>query len=214
MNNPDYSRAMFEKRKAYRDKKYKENPNVYRQQREKYSHIYRSEKYRLKTIDKNKKRRAKPEYRVSEGLSVGIYRSIKDKYRSRAFDLVNYTREELISYLEKQFTEGMTWENYGPDWHIDHIVPLALFRFNSKYDYEFKLCWQLSNLRPLTEFENLSKGDRLPCGRRVKDLTDEERREYILKLFPGTREEQLSPKQVRLPAGDLPLANFEDTYGR
>ncbi len=59
-----------------------------------------------------------------------------------------YTVQELISHIEKLFVGGMCWENYG-DWHLDHIIPISLFTFNS-YDHpEFKECWALSNLQPL-----------------------------------------------------------------
>ena len=31
--------------------------------------------------------------------------------------------ETFKKYIEQQFTEGMSWENYG-EWHIDHKIPL------------------------------------------------------------------------------------------
>ena len=31
--------------------------------------------------------------------------------------------ETFKKHLEQQFTEGMSWENYG-EWHIDHKIPL------------------------------------------------------------------------------------------
>jgi hypothetical protein len=64
-----------------------------------------------------------------------------------------------MQHLEKQFTEGMTWDNYG-QWHVDHIRPMSSFNFTSLDDPEFKECWDLSNLQPLWETENLSKGSR------------------------------------------------------
>jgi hypothetical protein len=72
---------------------------------------------------------------------------------------LGYTIEELMSHLEKQFTEGMTWENYG-EWHVDHIKPMSSFKFESVDDPEFKECWKLENLQPLWEEDNLSKGPR------------------------------------------------------
>lgn len=64
-----------------------------------------------------------------------------------------------MKHLEKQFTQGMTWENYG-EWHVDHKKPMALFEFTSTDDEEFKECWKLDNLQPLWEKDNLSKGPR------------------------------------------------------
>lgn len=62
-------------------------------------------------------------------------------------------------HLEKQFTEGMTWDNYG-EWHVDHKKPMALFQFTSTDDEGFKECWKLENLQPLWGSDNLSKGTR------------------------------------------------------
>jgi len=52
--------------------------------------------------------------------------------------------ETAHKHLEKQFTKGMNWNNYG-EWHIDHIIPLA----SAKPEEELiKLC-HYRNLQPL-----------------------------------------------------------------
>lgn len=70
--------------------------------------------------------------------------------------LVGYGPEELMAHLERQFVKGMTWDNVG-EWHIDHIVPLSSFTFDSVDDPEFRRAWALPNLRPLWAAENKSK---------------------------------------------------------
>jgi 5-methylcytosine-specific restriction endonuclease McrA len=56
----------------------------------------------------------------------------------------------------------MTWDNYAHDtWHIDHIVPLSSFLFDTPDDPGFKSAWALANLQPLWAKENMSKGNRL-----------------------------------------------------
>jgi hypothetical protein len=54
----------------------------------------------------------------------------------------------------------MTWDNYG-EWHIDHIIPISAFNFNSPEDFDFKRCWALKNLRPIWAHDNLIKQARL-----------------------------------------------------
>jgi len=70
--------------------------------------------------------------------------------------LIDYTVSDLKKHLERQFQEGMTWENYG-DWHIDHIIPVSAFNITCPEDLDFKRCWALSNLRPLWAKENIIK---------------------------------------------------------
>jgi len=61
---------------------------------------------------------------------------------------------ELRKYLGQQFTEGMTWSNYG-EWHIDHVIPLCQFDVHS--DGDMSKAWHYSNLRPLWAKENQSR---------------------------------------------------------
>lgn len=50
----------------------------------------------------------------------------------------------------------MTWNNYGPYWHLDHIRPLSWFNLET----EFMEAWSLNNLQPLEAKLNLSKNNR------------------------------------------------------
>lgn len=84
-----------------------------------------------------------------------------EKKRRRTFDLAGYSVDDLKKHIEKQFLPGMTWENFGKLWHIDHIVPLRAFNFTKPEDPDFKRAWAICNLRPLWAKENISKGGRL-----------------------------------------------------
>ena len=75
--------------------------------------------------------------------------------------LVSFTADQLKKHLEKLFKPGMTWENYGTHWHIDHKIPIAAFNYSQPEHIDFKLCWSLVNLQPLEAKENLSKRDKL-----------------------------------------------------
>jgi hypothetical protein len=71
---------------------------------------------------------------------------------------VPWTFDQLVTHLEKQFVNGMTWQNYGKKWHVDHIRPQYEFNLTDPYCEDFKKCWALSNLQPLWAHQNLIKG--------------------------------------------------------
>ena len=117
-------------------------------------------------IQRESKRRwlETPQGKVSRSAKDALRRTLLkgSKAGQRTFDLLGYTREQLISHLEKQFSPGMSWENYGSNgWHIDHIVPLSAFNYTDPSHIDFKRAWALSNLRPLWAAENLRKHAKL-----------------------------------------------------
>ena len=76
---------------------------------------------------------------------------------ARTKELIGCSTNELREHLEKQFRDGMTWENYGK-WHIDHIRPCASFDLSIK---EQQLeCFNYTNLQPLWAIENYRKSDK------------------------------------------------------
>jgi len=72
-------------------------------------------------------------------------------------DLFGCSVAEVVKHLESQFTDGMTWDNYGfRGWHIDHVRPCSSFDMTDPEDQ--KRCFHVSNLQPLWAFDNMSKG--------------------------------------------------------
>lgn len=111
------------------------------------------EKYR----QKEERARENPHHKITASVRIRLNNVLKDKYRSKNFEKIfGYTREELISHIEKQFLSGMSWDNFG-EWHIDHIVPIKLLPYETVGDDNFKFCWAMSNLRPLWASENYKK---------------------------------------------------------
>lgn len=100
---------------------------------------------------------------------------LKDTLRSRtynAFKLKNWKKSsstqnllggtwpKVKSHIEKQFSEGMTWENHGKGdtkWHIDHITPLS----SASNEIELRELCKYKNLQPLWQLDNLKKSDKL-----------------------------------------------------
>jgi hypothetical protein len=102
---------------------------------------------------------------LSSRLSMLLSRK-KSKKSASTVKLIGCTLQHLLAHLEYQFKPGMSWSNYGlgPDkWHIDHIVPCAMFDLTDPGQQ--RDCFHYSNLQPLWQSDNLRKGAKLrdPC---------------------------------------------------
>ena len=73
---------------------------------------------------------------------------------------LGYSWAELHAHLEAQFRDGMTWENWGPVWELDHIKPLSSLRYETLDCPLFREAWALSNIRPLERKANRRKFNR------------------------------------------------------
>ena len=123
-----------------------------------YSENYKNK--RNKTL--RKKYRTNLKYKLNHNISRSIQLSLTNGKNGKSWlTLVPYTLEQLKKHLEKQFTEGMTWENYGDGWHLDHKIPLSAHNFTEPFHTDFKKAWALKNLQPMWSKENMSKGAKL-----------------------------------------------------
>ena len=109
-----------------------------------------------------KEKRAKdPAFKLNHNMSCAIYSSLLENKSGWHWEyLVGYTVEELKKHIEKQFKDGMSWENYG-QWHIDHIIPKSIFNYSHPSHTDFKRCWGLGNLRPLWAEDNHRKFNKI-----------------------------------------------------
>jgi hypothetical protein len=130
------------------------------------------QKWREKNIDKHREYKRKyekhrkdtdPIYKLISNFRTAIYQVLKENNvdkNGHYFEVLKYTPEELINHLEKQFTDGMTWDNYG-QWHVDHVMPISVHDIQEIGDDEFMRCWSLSNLQPMWGDENIRKSNKI-----------------------------------------------------
>ena len=103
-----------------------------------------------------------PEFRMLENLRTRLWYALNGAYKADTTKkLIGCTTKKLKVHLEKQFTDGMSWDNYGKHgWHIDHIIPCA--SFDMLDPEQQKKCFHYTNLQPLWAKDNLQKGDKMP----------------------------------------------------
>jgi len=97
-------------------------------------------------------------FRLSCNLRTRLAKVISRHSKSLStMFLIGCEIDYLMYHLQEQFTEGMSWDNYG-DWHIDHIKPCASFDL-SKPEEQQK-CFHYTNLQPLWAEDNIAKKDK------------------------------------------------------
>ena len=155
------TRRYYQKNKEKLREKHKE---YYKEHREEKVEYYLKNKERIKkysTKYQRKRIKTNPQLRLCKNISSAINTALKGKKAGRHWEiLVGYTLQRLIAHLEKQFDDKMSWSNQGSYWHLDHIKPQSLFKYETAEDPEFKLCWASENLQPLEAIENMRKGNK------------------------------------------------------
>ena len=162
-----YRRECLMKRKAvevtigpYEIERRRINKNL--KSKDLYHRIKGSDNYKAKRKRADQKRRINPISRLNSSLRRAINQSLKRGKMSIPKErILGYTLGELVEHLEKQFVPNMTWDNYGPKWHVDYKIPLAAFNFEKPTDIDFKKAWALKNLQPLWACKNIKKQDKL-----------------------------------------------------
>jgi len=113
------------------------------------------------------RRAADPAFKVICNIRKRTYNVLDGRRKTqKSLAMLGCSAEQLRAHLESQFRDGMSWENYGiKGWHIDHIIPLASFKFFNEDGSEnpdaFKIAMNYKNLQPLWAKENISKSDRI-----------------------------------------------------
>lgn len=187
----DYDKQYYAKNKEKIIESKLKYQKQHQEQKREYDRLYHLNHAKERALynNKNKERRSKrrKEYlksklqdpcfclsnRTTQVLSKALRLNISCENWDTYF---SYSYLQLCQHLESLFTPEMNWDNYGSYWEIDHIIPKNQFNYNNVNDKQYKICWSLANLRPLTIIEN---------QRRPKDGRDisEEIKDAILKMI-------------------------------
>ena len=155
----EYYKANEEQRKEYR-KANKEKIKEYH--KEYYKEYYHANKEHYKEYNKEyqkERRKLDPLFKMTGNLRTRTWSVFKNKgytKNSKTQEMLGVNWEVCKAHIERQFTKGMTWDNYG-DWHIDHIIPLSSANTEDRLK---KLC-HYSNLQPLWAVDNLIKSAKI-----------------------------------------------------
>ena len=97
-----------------------------------------------------------PQGHLVDIVRSSVRRALHSDKEKHSIEYLGCTIQHFKEHIEKQFVEGMTWDNYG-EWHIDHIIPLKYENPTMEETIE-RLHWE--NTQPLWATDNKSKGNR------------------------------------------------------
>lgn len=140
--------------------------------------IYKTpEQKRKRRKELQRKRYARSPFRKSVSSAIRSMLKENDAIKpASCLKYLPYTMQELREHLEILFEPWMNWSNYGAykrlewkdddpstwRWSLDHIIPQSTLPYKSMKSKNFKKCWALENLRPLSAKQNMLDGNRRP----------------------------------------------------
>lgn len=160
-NISNYNKENKDAKREYSRQYYKDNAEVL-QARAK-NHYQKNKEAKTEYLKQYFKRRSSvdPSFRITLSLRARMGAFFKGTNKSAStIKLLGCNAKHAKQHLENQFTEGMSWDNYGVHgWHIDHIIPCASFDLSDPEQQ--RKCFHYTNLQPLWAEDNIRKSDKI-----------------------------------------------------
>jgi hypothetical protein len=101
-----------------------------------------------------------PNIRIKASIGSRLSSFVKSQKKSYTLlKCIGCSYDYLLTWIEFQLYGGMTFDNYGTVWHIDHCNPCN--NYNLSDEEELLKCFNWKNLRPLYQEKNLIKGSKI-----------------------------------------------------
>lgn len=135
-------------------------------------------------------------------------------------DLISCNHNFLRKWFEFHFSidTDLNFDNYGTVWHIDHVVPCAIFDTTKEEDLRRCLHW--SNLMPLLAEKNLSKNAKICLvsieeqNKRLKVFCEQENIQIIeLSIPESVQDTSIAGTSLEPVDTSLESENSQDARG-
>lgn len=165
---------------GYQRDYYRNNKDKILEKQKEYSQKPANKKRR--NLNNKIKNQNDPIFKLRHNISTSVGKAIKRKGKRKDGSILNHlpqSIETIVAHLESLWSHPnnlvnekiwMSWHNYGkyntkthninPTWNIDHIIPQSDLPYTSMKDENFKICWDIKNLRPLNSQINVIEGVR------------------------------------------------------
>ena len=101
-----------------------------------------------------------PEFKLLINMRARLGNVLKRKSKSQTTrQLIGVDFEIFTKWIEYQFEEGMTLQNYGSAWHHDHVLPISSFNVLDEEELQKAMNWV--NIRPMLPVKNIQKSNKI-----------------------------------------------------
>lgn len=108
-----------------------------------------------------------PKEKFKRYVRTRIYNCLKRNKNRRSIDYLGCSNKEYFDYI-MSYNSDYTIDNYGTEWHIDHVIPIS--KFDMSNDIDTKLAFNWRNTMPLDKTENLKKNNSIDIQQIKKHL--------------------------------------------
>lgn len=123
---------------------------------------YRRNKLPISRERDRERYKTEPQFKIKKILRVRLTKALERPATSKSTDtmtLLGCSIDDFKKHIEQKFQPGMSWENQGKTWHVDHILPCASFDLTQPEQQ--RACFSYLNIQPLFAEDNLRKGSKL-----------------------------------------------------
>lgn len=103
-------------------------------------------------------------FKMIKTCQTHLRNNIKKKYSTMKYFSCDI--DLFVKWMEYCFADGMTMENHGLCWHLDHVIPVTLFDLENQE--ELRLCFHYLNYMPLLAKDNISKQNKILVPQLIK----------------------------------------------
>lgn len=150
---------IFKQNKAEQRRKKKEeeigigNKKCSKCKKIKHEYCFRHNRLKCKDCERDE-----PLEKMKRYIRTRIYNALIKRKNQHTIEYLGLTSDKYLKWI-LNYNSVFTIENYGKEWHIDHVIPLS--RFNLEDPDEQLIAFNWRNTMPLSAKENLAKNNRI-----------------------------------------------------
>jgi hypothetical protein len=100
-----------------------------------------------------------PTEKFKRYIRTRIYNCLKNKNKYKhSVEYLGCSSDEYFKWIFS-YNKNYNLENYGKEWHIDHVIPISKFNLDNSEEQSLAFNWR--NTMPLSAKENLSKNNKI-----------------------------------------------------